>query len=162
MTHSRGLMALFVLLGTTSSKAHESKFDRLSGPKAIAVREARRAGISPDLVLRILEHESRNCTMPTTQRTDLGCMQISRATAKALRLDINRLKHDHDYNIVQGVAILAYFKARYEASEPHDWWGRFNVGVGALNHNRARLRALYCHKVGHDTRHIRSIRLKRP
>lgn len=158
-------MALFLVsLAPISSKADQSKFSyfRHESPRAIAVREARRANISPKLVLDILEHESKTCTLPTTPRTDLGCMQVSRATAKALKLDISRLVHDHDYNIVQGVAILAYFKARYEASEPHDWYGRFNVGVGSLSPNRARLRALYCKKVGYDTRHIRSIKLKRP
>jgi hypothetical protein len=144
--------ALFLVsMATISSKADQSKFSyfRHESPRAIAVREARRANISPQLVLDILEHESKTCTLPTTPRTDLGCMQISRVTARALKLDLSRLVHDNEYNIVQGVAILAYFKARYEAAEPRDWWSRYNVGAGPIKGKRGHLRALYAQKVGY-------------
>ncbi len=146
------LVAIIACIISVQAGADRSKFDfyEPNSPKGIAIREARKAGIDPNLVLSILEHESRSCRLKTGPNTDLGCMQVSRATARALDLDIDRLVHDVSYNIHHGVAILAYFKARYEAKEPRTWFLRYNLGVGVIGPSRARLGRLYASKVGYQ------------
>lgn len=160
--HIAPLIGAFLALGPITSTATQSitSYFDAGSPRGIAVHEAKRAGICPRLVLAILEHESRNCSLPTTSKTDLGCMQISRATARALKLDQARLVHDHAYNIRQGVAILAYFKARYEPLEPHSWWARYNVGVGTINGKREASRRRYLKRVSYQAPQTGNKRIK--
>jgi len=114
-----------------------------NNPRVIARREALKAGLDPKLVLAIMWHESRDCKLPTTAKTDLGCMQISRATARSMGLNIHRLIVDPAYNIKAGVTILLQFK-RYSRTDKL-WWARYNTGY----QNLPQVRKQYATKVNY-------------
>lgn len=142
---SNTMVAMMVLFGSIRAVAEQSISSyHLTNPVIVARLEASKAGIDPKLVEAILWHESRNCSMPTTDKTDLGCMQISRPTAAALGLDSQRLIQDKAYNIKAGVAILAQFK-RYKAKD-RLWWTRYNTGFQKLPKTKAK----YAEKVGYN------------
>lgn len=98
-----------------------------TAPVIVARQEAVKAGLDPKLVLAIMWHESRDCKLLTTPKTDLGCFQIKRSTALKLHLDLSRLVTDKAYNIRAGVTILKSFKR----NKP-DWWTAYNVGYRNL------------------------------
>lgn len=138
------VMAIMVLLGSIKALAEQSISQyNPTNPLVIARQEATKAGIDPNLVLAIMQHESNSCKTITTPNTDLGCMQISRATATALGLNTERLVNDRAYNIKAGVAILMQFK-RYKAYDKL-WWARYNVGYQKL----PIIKANYAKKVGY-------------
>lgn len=56
---------------------------------------------------------------------DFGMGQINYRTAKALKLDLNRLKWDMEYNIDCSFKIMKDFKNRYFKTEYY-WWTRYN------------------------------------
>lgn len=138
------IVAILVLFGANRAMAEQSISQyHPNHPRIIAQQEAIKAGIDPKLVLAILAHESNDCKLPTTAKTDLGCLQLSRATAAALGLDQRRLVTDPAYNIKAGVAILVQFK-RYSRTDKL-WWARYNIGY----QNLPKAKAKYAAKVGY-------------
>lgn len=121
------MVLLSALLAPNALKAEQSISSyNPNHPLIIARQEALNANLDPNLVLAILAHESHDCRLPTTAKTDLGCMQISRATAKAMHLDPYRLVVDRRYNIKAGCKVLLHFK-RYAKSDKK-WYTRYNTG----------------------------------
>jgi soluble lytic murein transglycosylase-like protein len=111
-------------------------------------RAAYKHGLDIDLLIAVGRIESGLDQAAYNALTkDLGIMQINSTTALGLGLDLERLRTDAAYNVEAGALILAYFKARYAASEPQAWPCRYNVGTRKLVGRRAQLCAKYLKKL---------------
>ena len=121
-------VAIAAALACQYSDAAELEKTKDLGEKIEAVAEL--YGLSPDLFNAVLAVESRHDQAAVNHRTkDYGIGQINAKTAKLYGLDLQRLKHDVNYNLAASAKILSDFQRRYSRREPVVWFCHYNTGT---------------------------------
>jgi len=108
----------------------EERFDILR----IVHRQAKRAGIAPELVLAVIDVESDFDRFAISSASALGLMQVMPFWVKEVGYEDKNLLFDMEFNILLGCRILKYYLdmedgdliqglARYNGSTGQRWYG---------------------------------------
>jgi soluble lytic murein transglycosylase-like protein len=153
------LLAMFMSCNsraeTTAIAGHIRKVSNgsVKQPELIAlmiVKSATKYGIDPMVYASIIATESMYRSGAVNYKSsDYGIAQINKYTAKAYKLNLQRLKYDAQYNLDAGAMILSYMKGRFAKTEPTTWICRYNVGTRALEGARLEACIKYLSKVNY-------------
>lgn len=94
----------------------------------LITRAAKKYKLDRRLLSCLYRVESNYQLTAESTTDDHGIGQVNGRTARALHINVNKLKSDLRYSINRSAELLAYWQWLYKRSEPRTWVCRYNVG----------------------------------